>query len=108
MHCKRCGAAVVGRYCSYCGVRVRTDLDEYKSLMRRAKTEYKLECALYRTGGPRGLAIDHLATACWIAAEMRYGTDFWGNDFVMTPSDIENIEIVREKAMLLFRQLVAF
>lgn len=108
MNCRVCGAAVVGRYCSYCGSKVRTDLDEYKRLLRGAKAEYSRECALYRTGGPRGLAIDHLATACWLAAEMRYGSEYMVGTFVMTPADIKNIEIVREQAMLLFRQLVAF
>ena len=109
MNCRACGSAVVGRYCSYCGAKVRTDLDEYKSLLRRTKAEYSRECALYRTAGPRGLAVDHLASACWAAAEMRYGSEWMrAIDFVMTPADVENIKTVREKAMLLFRQLVAF
>lgn len=108
MNCRVCGSAVVGRYCSYCGARVRTDLDEYKSLMRRAKAEYNRECSLYRGNGRRGAAVEHLANACWLAAELRYGTEFLGNDFVMTPADVNNIETVKEQAMLLFRQLVAF
>lgn len=109
MNCRVCGSAVVGRYCSYCGARVRTDSDEYNSLLRRTKAEYKRECSFYRGEGRRSAAIDHLATACWLAAEMRYGTQWTcASTFVMTPADIDNIEAVKEHAMLLFRQLVAF
>lgn len=108
MHCKRCGAAVVGKYCSYCGTRVRTDWDEYKSILGRAKKEYRQECNYYRTGDRRGLAINHLAEACWIAAELRYGTEYHGGDFILTDEDLINIETVKEHAMVLFRQLIVF
>ena len=108
MTCKRCGAALTGRYCSCCGSKVRTDLDEYKSLMRKVKAEYMKECAYYRTPDYRGLAIGHLAEACWRAAEMRYGSIYCGTEFVMTNEDLNNIEEVKEHATLLFRQLIVF
>lgn len=108
MYCKKCGAAVVGRYCSYCGTRVRTDLDEYKSLLRRVKGEYIRECNYYRTADRRGLAVTHLAEACWTAAEIRYGSEYCVADFILTSEDLDNVEAVKEHALLLFRQLIAF
>ena len=35
MFCKNCGAAVVGRYCSCCGTRVRSELEEYRAVEKK-------------------------------------------------------------------------
>lgn len=108
MHCRRCGAVVTGKYCSCCGFRVRSDVDEYKALLRLAKKDYMRECRLYESPDRRGLAVTHLAEACWMAADMRYGSVTCTATFIMSQVDVNNIETVREHAMLLFRQLIAF
>lgn len=108
MNCRRCGAIVMGKYCSCCGARLRTDLDEYNAMLRKAKSEFKAQCRLYGGLGRQGSACYHLADACWTASELRYGVESFGSNYVLTQSDIDGIAVIVDRAMLLFRQLMAF
>lgn len=69
MYCTKCGAVVIGKYCSVCGQRVRSEMEEYKLLKRRAEREYKRVCT---QNGHADLYTNHIANACWLAALAKY------------------------------------
>lgn len=48
-YCKKCGAVVVGKFCSCCGTRVRSDLRDFKLELSRRK--HAFSNAKYLGGG---------------------------------------------------------
>lgn len=68
MYCSKCGASVVGKYCSCCGQRIRSEAEEFNLIENRLRREFKSACA----GSRVPLYYAHLAEACWLAATMKY------------------------------------
>ena len=109
MNCKRCGAFVVDKFCSHCGTRVRTDLQEYRLFEKKAAKSFKQECEEYRAPGESLLLVNHLSEACWQASNARYGIRRKLDvGYTLSQADIDNLETIRIHAMLLFRQLISF
>lgn len=75
MYCKSCGAAVVGKYCSCCGARVRTDAEELRLIENRMRREFVSEMRGPRALGRLGLAYANIAEACWLAADLMHPRD---------------------------------
>ena len=69
MYCKKCGAAVTGRFCCCCGERVRTNAEEIKRETRRLRNQFKDAC-IEKYDYPY-VNYCHMAEACWNAAEVR-------------------------------------
>lgn len=108
MFCKECGAVIVGKYCSCCGTRVRSTLQEFRLAERRAKKAFLKEHA-YKDGKYLGIVVERFASACWHAATFRYGKyqSMVGPDNV--PSEaFEELEIVTRHAERLFCALLNF
>jgi hypothetical protein len=107
MYCKNCGAAVVGKFCSYCGKKVLTDVQQLNATARKMSKDF-CEWA-YRESGHM-LSHKHLASACWCACEMKYGKGlalFIGDRYVVVPGAYEKLEIVRDHAIALYERLKA-
>ena len=105
--CNKCGAAVVGKFCSCCGTRVRSQLEEYKLVERAAEREFKKACT-YEDGRCLGLDRLHLASACWLAAHCRYGYSALRIDRPVPAEAYKSLEAVRVHAELLFERLLDF
>lgn len=87
MYCKKCGAAVCGKFCSVCGERVRTNEQEYWLAMSRAKKSFVREKT---NQSPRGsLICNRVADICWFACERKYGA--WQS------GSIENVASMSEQ-----------
>lgn len=114
MICKNCGAAVVGKYCSCCGKRIRNDYEEFKRAERKAQQEFKRNAVeKYDAGRPRGcVVVDELATACWNACSIKYMAgifvEVYRPDYhVIVPDEAyEMLEKVKKHATALLDQLV--
>lgn len=87
MYCKKCGAAVVGKFCSVCGERVRTNEQEYRLAMSRAKKSFVREKTNQNPGC--NLICDRVADICWFTCERKYG--------VWQSGSIENVALVSEQ-----------
>lgn len=111
MFCKNCGAVVVGKFCSCCGKRVYSDLQEFRQVERRAKKEFLRNAAI------DNLDRMHLADCCWTACEMKYmgkgricqcnpNTAFGGERYVLAPNAYELLQTVKQHAQALFDRLI--
>ena len=68
MYCKSCGAAVIGRYCSCCGARVRTDVEDIRLRFNRMRRAFLSEKTTQSD-----MASRKIAEACWDAGCVKYG-----------------------------------
>lgn len=103
--CSKCGASVVGKYCSCCGQRIRSSEEEFKLEERRMEREFKNLNSRNNYGGLKDLYSSHLAQACWLAAAMKYRTEPSQTGYQQA---IKNLEYVRDKAQVLFDKLINF
>lgn len=69
MYCKHCGAVAVGKYCSCCGRRLQSSVQEFDLEVGRLHREFYKKA--YAESG-KSLAHQHLASSCWIACELKY------------------------------------
>lgn len=114
MICKNCGAAVVGKYCSCCGKRIRNDYEEFKRAERKAQQEFKRNAVeKYAAGMPCGLmVVGDLATACWNACKIKYFGGVFvevyqpGNRVIVPDEAYEMLEKVKKHATALLDRLV--
>jgi hypothetical protein len=110
MYCSKCGAVVVGKYCSCCGTRYRSQLGELRLAERRAQKEFVRAKTYTPNGRLLGLTNLHLATACWIASFEKYSTGgcrYKEGDSI--PADaFDSLTTVRAKAEQLFEYLINF
>ena len=105
MFCTKCGASVVGKYCSCCGNRVRSSLEDLRLAEKRAKREFENACG--NSEYPRRqLELLHLANACWLASYQRYNKSarYMIGD-IIPPEAYDSLETVRIHAQKLFDQL---
>lgn len=70
MFCSKCGAVVTGKYCSCCGQRARSEIEEFDVIERRLRRAFREECSKKLPCG--GFA---LADACWLAVSIKYKKD---------------------------------
>lgn len=98
MFCKKCGAAVVGKFCSCCGNRVRTNAEEYSLAANRAKREFIRD--MTHDADDRYLEPwrGHLAEACWLASSTKINRYSY---------DIDKLPAIRLWAEYLFKNLAA-
>ena len=104
MYCNKCGAVVVGKFCSCCGVRVRSQLEEYRLAERHTKKAFEEACC--RSGPIPQLELLHLASACWYAAYIRYSKARQLRIGDSVPAEtFEALKEIRAHAEFLFNQL---
>lgn len=109
MYCNKCGAAVVGKYCSCCGTRVRSQLEDFRLAERRAEKEFIRAHTYDDSGRLLGLDKQHLAIACWCAAQFKYGVYRHAIvDGKVPNAAFGELETIRIHAEKLFDQLVDF
>ena len=103
MFCKNCGASVVGRFCSCCGRRVRSEIEDFRLAQQRKRREFLNDCRTSADSAWWG----HLAEACWEASSMKYRKDptFDGASYMEA---YENLEEIRFHAWGLFCELRDF
>lgn len=106
MYCKHCGTVAVGKYCFCCGRRLRDNVDEFNATRRKMAKNFSL------IAGQRGkdLAYQHLASACWIACEIKHGKDLilvTESRPVLAANAYERREIVKAHAAALYERLKA-
>ena len=102
MYCSKCGAAVVGKYCSCCGAKIRPAAAELRLASNAERRRFK----------ERHREIDSpwefwLAEACWDVARIKYDVGCGCNGQNLSNA-IENLKVVTEHAEKLFEQLVNF
>ena len=105
MYCSKCGAVVAGKYCSCCGKRILSDVQQLNATARKMSKDF-CEWA-YRESGNM-LSHKHLASACWVACEMKYAKGlalFMGDGYVVVPGAYERLETVRDHAIALYKRL---
>lgn len=103
MYCKHCGAVAVGKYCSCCGRRLRDNVDEFNIVRRKMAKEFSFQSG-------KELVYQHMATACWIACEIKYCKDpilFVCGERVLAPDAYERLEIVKAHATALYERVKA-
>lgn len=107
MFCSKCGAAVNGKFCSCCGQRIRSSLEEYHLAERRMKKEFENRCC--KNGNARELHLMNLASACWLASSMKYDRSrgLLIGDYV-PQSVYDNLQVVRDHAEKLYQALINF
>lgn len=103
MFCKNCGAAIVGRYCSCCGTRVRSELEEYRAAEKKAIREFVRQ--FYHPLDPNTpLSFMHLATACWYACEISEPNKV---TYEVNPDSYVRLNTVKQRATELCERLIA-
>lgn len=109
MYCSKCGAAVIGKFCSCCGTRVRNRIEEFRLAEKRAEKAFKDACTYDSDRRLLGLDRMHLAMACWQAASIKYGTyRRLAVDNNVPDAAFDELQIIRMHAEKLFDQLVSF
>lgn len=108
MYCSKCGAAVVGKFCSCCGTRVRSQIEEYRLAEKRAVKAFEKACTHDENARLLGLDRMHLASACWQAAHFRYRKDHLRSDGSVPAEAFEALDTIRVHAEWLFNQLLDF
>lgn len=103
MFCKKCGAAVSGKYCCVCGTRIRTQLEEYRMAEKRAQRAFMFEKPF------EGLFNQHLASACWLMAGAKFTSHSVDCNGSVAPDAYENLRkaenYARELYSMFLRQL---
>lgn len=108
MFCKKCGAAVNGKFCSCCGQRVRSDLEELRVIERRVKKEFIESCERVTGLGYRN-DLSKLAEACWYASNARYNkSNSYQVDDHIPASVFDSLQTVKIHAAMLFQALINF
>lgn len=109
MYCNKCGALVVGKYCSCCGTKIRSQLEELRLAERRTRKEFVRAMSYSSAGALLGLSELHLAEACWIASYQKYslGKLCWADDQIPQEA-FDSITVVRDRAEQLFKRLINF
>jgi len=79
IYCKNCGAVVVGKFCSCCGQRVRTTLEEFRFAEKRAEREFKNRHHK-EDFGKYGLIPTHVASLSFFAASEKCVPSWHWND----------------------------
>ena len=104
MFCSKCGAVVAGKYCSCCGQRVRSEIEEFRLTEQRMRRAFLNECR-EKNGGAAWL--QHLADACWLTASTKYRRDprFDGVSYAVA---LDSLEEIRFTARGLFNELRDF
>ena len=102
MFCSKCGAVVAGKYCSCCGQRLRSELENYRLAEQRARRAFLNEC---KEGGRESWQ-GHLADACWYTAYMKYRKEPC-NGFSYDVA-LDSLEEIRFTARGLFNELRDF
>lgn len=109
MYCTNCGATATGKYCSHCGRRILDDLGEFRRIEKATRKQFvnryytKLD----------NLCMLHLAEACWMACEFKYGLNMPFNgrkptgEWIFDPLAYERLATVNEHAIRLCDRLVA-
>lgn len=115
MYCRNCGAAVVGKFCSCCGYKVRDEKAEFRLTQIRTFKAYKKQFDnLIETPEGRNVSLAYLADACWLACEHKQVNDYIKKNegtypycvWELMPGAYERLEIVKEHATRLFERLV--
>ena len=108
MYCNHCGAVAVGKYCSCCGRRLRSSVQEFDLEMGRLHKEFYKKA--YVESG-KSLAHQHLASSCWIACELKYLRNRCVNgvngELVLAPDAYERLAMVQAHATALYERLKA-
>ena len=107
MNCRKCGAAVNGKFCSCCGQRVRSALEEYRLAEKRMERDFTNKCS--ETGKARELHLMHLASAWWKASSMKYDRSrILSIDDYVPKSVYDNLQTLRDHAEKLYKALIDF
>lgn len=108
MYCKHCGAAAIGKYCSCCGRRLRNSVEEFNLAQDRLHKDFYKKA--YMEAG-KSLEHQHLASACWIACELKYLRNRYANgkngELVLAPDAWERLELVHTHAAALYERIKA-
>lgn len=103
MYCTKCGAFVVGKYCSCCGQRVRSEMEEFRILERRRKKAFERSCEY--SNGQIILHNARLADLCWITASLKYLKEPNAARWVEAEGSLDKVE---SAARYLFEKLKNF
>ena len=111
MYCSNCGAAVVGKFCSCCGKRVRSSLEEYRRVEKSTFKAYMQQFEKhYRDGIHWDLSAEHLISACWYACAQKYGRNdvirLDNGECVPSPDAYEKLETVKRQATKLCERML--
>lgn len=99
MYCRQCGAVVVGKFCSCCGKRIRSEAEEFQLAKNRAEREFVKAMTHDIQGNFLECWRIHLARACWLASITSIRPDL--------SCDLEKLTAVRLRAEYLFNELAA-
>lgn len=113
MYCNNCGAVAVGKFCSCCGAKLRTEIEMFRLTAKRTHKEYMKQFERFHLPCPNpvNVAIDQIATACWYACEIKYGNGMEiGNaniGYSVAPDAYMKLETVKDRATKLCERLLA-
>ena len=103
MICKKCGSVATGKYCSNCGKKLLTPLEEYRRAEREVERRFKKICAQMSSDSFYG---EQVASACWSASNRKYGKANFVTIYDPFPVDAyEALEEVERHAAMMFAQL---
>ncbi len=103
MFCSKCGAVVSGKFCSSCGQRIRTPLEEFRLEEKRRRRKIE-ELGRSLLGLP-GL---HIASACWLAVCLKYADCPALFGWYVPDSAFSNLEKADGEARDLFHEMVKY
>ena len=86
--CTKCGSAANGRYCSNCGQRLRSRLEEYRLIEKRMRKEFIDSCSQIKDTCLFKTDLMHLAEACWLASTARYRRDIGYDIDIYVPDEV--------------------
>lgn len=100
MICPKCGAIVIGRFCSCCGEKMRTSLEAFRLAERGAKRAFEKQHKIN--------ASSRLAEACWFASYERYAKYIRMLNIYIDVPEMAYIELqnIVAHAEILFNSLV--
>lgn len=108
MYCNHCGAVAIGKYCSCCGRKLRNSVQEFDLEKGRRYREFYKKA--YAESG-KSLEHQHLASACWIACELKYLRNRCVNgkdgELVLAPDAWERLALVQLHAAALYDRIKA-
>lgn len=99
MFCKKCGAAVSGKYCSRCGSRVFSDSEEFFRKLRTEKHRFMKS--------NKDSVAYWLSEVCWFAAQEKF-VEPLRNRILQSDGQLDTdclLEHTKEEAKFLFNQL---